>query len=229
MSSVPFETDSAGPGWRCVFSPDARLVLVALPGTNVLQLWDVWRKVVVASLTGHSQTITCCRFSPDGRRVLSGAAGGELKLWDPATGKEVLALNGHTARVYACEFSPDGLLAVSRSLDQTLKLWCVESGVLWAEYWVSGDGPVSWTPDGKALLLGDELGQLLRLEPQSMPSGPSWSQRFGSTGMTRPTGVPVWRRHAGPAASASKCRSRPWMRSPPSPGRPDSPQCKPRA
>ena len=99
LSSVPFETDSAGPGWQCVFSPDARLVLVALPGTNVLQLWDVWRKVVVASLTGHSQTVACCRFSPDGRRVLSRAAGGELKLWDPATGKEVLALNGHTARV----------------------------------------------------------------------------------------------------------------------------------
>ena len=38
-------------------------------------------------------------MSPDGRRVISGGMGGELKVWDVATGECVATLEGHSSDV----------------------------------------------------------------------------------------------------------------------------------
>src|SRR3990172_4767673 len=69
--------------------------------------------------------MTCCAFSPDGERLVSGSGGLDpvCKLWDADTGQELAtfdhsgdgAAGAGTARggVDACAFSPDGRQIVS--------------------------------------------------------------------------------------------------------------------
>ena len=38
------------------------------------------------TLSGHSNWVTSCSFSPDGASVLSGSHDKTLKIWDAATG-----------------------------------------------------------------------------------------------------------------------------------------------
>ena len=38
------------------------------------------------TLSGHSDWVKCCAFSPDGATVLSGSDDKTLKLWDSGTG-----------------------------------------------------------------------------------------------------------------------------------------------
>jgi WD40 repeat protein len=72
---------------------------------------------------GHTRAVTGVMFSPDGRRVVSGAGGGflspsrpqsaafdvgELAVWDAATGRETLTLHGLAGGVQSVAFSPDG-------------------------------------------------------------------------------------------------------------------------
>ena len=55
---------------------------------------------------------------------------------------------------------------------------------------------------GRRCYLGTNSGSCSGSSRSPCHRGQRWSQRCGFTGMTRPTGAPVWRRHAGPAASA---------------------------
>ena len=38
------------------------------------------------TLSGHSELVSSCSFSPDGASVLSGSDDNTLKIWDAATG-----------------------------------------------------------------------------------------------------------------------------------------------
>lgn len=47
-------------------------------------------------------------FSPDGRRLASGAEGGEVILWDVVGGQELMRLDDNRSDIFALAFSPDG-------------------------------------------------------------------------------------------------------------------------
>ena len=69
------------------------------------------------------------RFSPDGKRIISGSYDKTLRLWDVATGQPIGAsLTGHTGAVLSVAFSRDGKRIVSGSDDKTLRLWDVATG-----------------------------------------------------------------------------------------------------
>jgi hypothetical protein len=74
--------------------------------------------------------------------------------------------------VQYADFSADGLLIVSGSEDQTIRLWDVKAGSPLAEYW-SGRGSVSWTSNGRDLILPRETDLVDLLEPRNVPQGPA--------------------------------------------------------
>ena len=69
----------------------------------------------VTTVFGHSDAVSACGFSPDGRLLVSGSGDRTLKLWEVRSGKCLRTLEGHSDGVQACGFSPDGSLLVSGS------------------------------------------------------------------------------------------------------------------
>lgn len=71
------------------------------------------------------EDVTALAFSPDGRRLASGAGYVEsaVRLWDVADGREVARLEGHRTYVRSLVFWPDGETLASASGDQTIHLW----------------------------------------------------------------------------------------------------------
>lgn len=60
---------------------------------------------------GHTDLITSCAISPDGKTLASTSRDQSLRIWDIQSGKEKAVLNWN--RVHFCTFSPDGnILAV---------------------------------------------------------------------------------------------------------------------
>jgi WD40 repeat protein len=129
------------------FSPDGKHVAsgsgggYAQPGE--VKVWDVSMSTEgrqtggqqTLSLQGHTLAVTSVAFSPDGKRIASGAKesyisgeSGELKVWDAQTGRQTLELKGHTYGVTSVCFSPDGTRLAGGSEDEPVKVWEARCG-----------------------------------------------------------------------------------------------------
>ncbi|ETO36350.1 NB-ARC domain-containing protein [Reticulomyxa filosa] len=107
-------------------------------------------------LIGHSDTVTCVKFSPDGSRLASCSDDKTIRLWDTSSGKQLQLLEGHLNSVTAIDFSSDGSKIVSGSKDKSVRLWDALSG----KHTYSFEGhsgcitSVQFSPDGSRIVSG---------------------------------------------------------------------------
>ncbi len=95
--------------------------------------WDgkinLWRnnpdgiQKIVNTLSGHKDTISQIKYSPDGKLIASASWDKTIKLWNAENGKLIDSLIGHQDGVNSIAFSPDGQTLISGSEDRTIKLW----------------------------------------------------------------------------------------------------------
>jgi WD40 repeat protein/serine/threonine protein kinase len=126
--------------------------------------WNYLRRLChsdLLTLKGHTGEITSVAYSPDGKRLASGAGNtpgkpGEVKVWDAQTGQELLPLKVHNDIVWSVAFSPDGKRLASACRDQTVKVWDVQSGqeLLSLKGHTNSVWSVAFSPDGKRLASG---------------------------------------------------------------------------
>ena len=68
------------------------------------------------------------RFSPDGKRIVTGSWDNSAKIWNVETGRAELKLIGHGGYVNSAEFSPDGKWILTASDDRTARIWDAKTG-----------------------------------------------------------------------------------------------------
>lgn len=120
-------------------------LLISGSDDHTLFLWNLFPSEPAAAgkqkpltrLNGHQRQIAHVAFSPDGRRLASGAFDSSVRIWDGRTGAFVATLRGHVGAVYRLCWSADSRMVVSASKDGTVKVRlrymidCYRSKSLW--------------------------------------------------------------------------------------------------
>lgn len=108
-----------------VSPPAIQPTLIAAPdsATNVVFVWDVDSRALVATLRAHTDEVFAVAWTPDGSRLATAGRDQMIRLWDTQTWDEVAQLYGHTSYVWSLEFSPDGSQLASASGDYTVRIW----------------------------------------------------------------------------------------------------------
>jgi WD40 repeat protein len=166
-----------GPGhegkiFAMALSPDGRWLAVGgfmAPGYGVrdedvgdIRLYDFASGELKALLKGHTNATIALAFSPDSKRLISGATDRTAIIWEVASRKSVHRLQGHTDHIFGVGFTPDGARAVTTSLDKTLRLWNVADGSLVRDMPGHSDGvrALAVSPKNDSIASGDDSGEI---------------------------------------------------------------------
>jgi len=80
---------------------------------------------------GPHNSVASARFSPDGKRVVTGSWDMSARIWNTETGMAELRLDdGHSQYVNDAAFLPDGSEVVTAGDDKTACIWDAHSGKL---------------------------------------------------------------------------------------------------
>jgi len=142
--------------------PDDSAVAIKARTLDNIGPWIKWinkpqkKSSCLLTLDGHTEWVSACSFSPDGKRIISASWDKTLRIWDAETGDETKVLRGHTRGVNACSFSPDGKRIISGSYDNTLRIWDAETEEKIKVLRGHTDGVLacSFSPDGKRIISG---------------------------------------------------------------------------
>ncbi len=150
VSSVAFSPD----GLTLASAERPHSVNPRLSRDGRIKLWDTRTGEQVRTLEGHSHTVGCVAFSPNGDVLASGGGwyDGTVRLWNTRTGEEDRILEGRTGGVNSIAFSPDGVKLASAS-SGSIRMWDTGTGehLRTLVHWV---GRFAYAPDGKTLAIG---------------------------------------------------------------------------
>jgi eukaryotic-like serine/threonine-protein kinase len=153
------------------FSPDDKMLAVAVGFTVSLWETETWRKI--GEFDVSDAQILSIAFTPDGRHLISTAYDRPIMIWDIASRTRV----GQTIEAGRpfCYFriSRDGAKLASYSQSGLVRMWDARSGLPLSEPF-EHEGPVtdlSFTPDGKSLVSCSQDGSVQVLNVQA-PNSP---------------------------------------------------------
>src|SRR5262249_54073481 len=94
---------------------------------GAIRLWDIQTRRLLGSLEGHRSWVSCIKFLPDGKTVISASADGTIRLWDFATRQPLRTLRGINGELWTIDISPDGRWVGSGCKDGSVSLWNLDS------------------------------------------------------------------------------------------------------
>ena len=113
------------------FSQDNRQI-VSASRDKTIKLWNTIGecKYTVSEPEGHTEWVSCVRFSPTNKQPIIISAGWDklIKVWNLSTLKLANNLVGHTGYINTVTVSPDGSLCASGGKDGVAMLWDLQEG-----------------------------------------------------------------------------------------------------
>jgi len=88
------------------FAPDDKTV-AKTEGSSIAIL-DAATSKTLQIMKGHTEDVTALAFTPDSKRLASGAKDKSIVVWDVATGRMLFKLSGPTSPVRTIVFARDG-------------------------------------------------------------------------------------------------------------------------
>jgi len=114
-------------------SPDQTVAATIGEGRGICVIGLPTGRRVAHLDTGGGEVLNIV-WTPDGQRVLSACADGEIDVWDIRSGTCESTISGHEGAVTDIRVSCDGKLAISVGEDQILRVWDLRDGSLLASY-----------------------------------------------------------------------------------------------
>jgi WD40 repeat protein len=150
--------------YALAISPDGKTLAAGDYSDGSVYVWDLGTGKRLHALDlgkQFGQGVMCLAISPDGRILAAGEqARDRVRCWETATGRKVVDFAAHKQGVHSLAFAPDSRTLASAGWgDLTVRLWDVELGVSLGEWPCdSGQGVVTYSPDGKTLAWGGSTG-----------------------------------------------------------------------
>ncbi|TIB68177.1 hypothetical protein E3Q24_03781 [Wallemia mellicola] len=139
------------PVYAIAIHPNNPEIIVSAGGDDKAHVWNIIDgEHAIASLEGHTDSVTSVAFSKDGQFVATGGMDGFVKIWDTSDwslkvdlqlgdectlmrssvpkGDNMNVFSGHTEMVTCGRFTPDGKAIVSSSSDGSLIMWSPTEG-----------------------------------------------------------------------------------------------------
>lgn len=92
-------------------------------GDCQVRIFDLHTLEEKKSVTAHGLSANAVRFSPDGKRLLTGGRDAHLNIWDTNGYTLIKSIPAHNYAIYDIIFSPDEKLFATASRDSTIKIW----------------------------------------------------------------------------------------------------------
>jgi WD40 repeat protein len=160
---------------QCIdWSPDGRILCAGSEdgwgpdNKHLAILWNAETGQEIAKLPNHRQHVTLVRFSPDGKRLATGASDSQLLVWDVAS-RKVLGSMATNWGVPSAAFFPDGRTLAAAGHSGRVCLWDLSTFretvqyegharfLTWSMYgW--GVYSVAVSPDGSVVASADRQG-----------------------------------------------------------------------
>ena len=122
---------------------------------------DALRKnALLVSLRGHKGALSAARWSPDGKRVLTGSSDTTARVWSADGEGMPIVLEGHHEAIVAAAWSPDGKRVLTGSSDATARVWSAdgEGRPVVLEGHRDALVAASFSPDGERVLTASRDG-----------------------------------------------------------------------
>lgn len=109
---------------RCLALHEQRGELAVGGSDHLMRILDVASLAVKHTLTGATNSVFTCAYSPDGRHLLTAGRDAHLRIWDVAAGYQAQqSIVAHMFTINHLAFSPDARLLATCSMDKSIKLW----------------------------------------------------------------------------------------------------------
>jgi len=120
------------------------------------------------TLIGHSDSINCIAWSPDGKKIASISIDNTTKIWDATTGNSLNTINGTGQEWNLLSWSPDGSKIITAGRNRTgfshVFLWDSFSGIKLIDYHeINNSISMAWNPNGKQIAFGTDLNSIFIL------------------------------------------------------------------
>ncbi|KAL3264390.1 hypothetical protein ABHI18_000798 [Aspergillus niger] len=189
MHCFPGELGSFG---GAVFSPDGKTMIYIVQNVTIdyytgncryspcVVLWDVDSRLIRHRLQGHTDVVMWIGISPDSSIAASISWDGTARIWDILSGKSLHIIGPLGGQLWCGAFSPDSkYLAVSQGGHDLIHIYniptaqpvsCIELPT-WSR-------SMAWSPDGRFLAGGLQIGALCLWDPYTGMEKQRWSLHF---------------------------------------------------